>query len=326
MNRTFNWKPEFPERDDRAVTMCSDQLQTFSASREVGIVICEDVGKQSPACFWIDEQNVYLRMNWGTWYKVSNDSPETLSAICKRHTAKLVQVIGNRSVDGFIPVFHIDRLPPELFDGVPLDRGSSPKDVKTSETERQVSKPDEPHDLNLRPRLLLSRMIGRMGKVAGEYKTAAGEFFLIRSPKSLLLASFFLPEPTGWLADEMPLDDEPPLWFFKYGDTPSPLYEVSRAAKYLKTNFRIETIPVVILDDKVDIINIEHMREPWRETGVRVYYCECEKDGIPPFDLSLCPDLGEEIDDQTAAEAKKALDIYEWTLPDEVEEQPPGAS
>lgn len=300
MKKASNWKPEFPKSDDRKVNMCSNAVQTFSVSREVGVMITEDVEKQSPACFWVDEKNVFLRMNWGTWYKVSTDSPETVSAICRRHTAKLTQIVGNCSKDCFIPVFHLDRLPAEIFDGVPGDDGGG-EEVPPSKEERTRRARER----------LVARMIDRMGEVVGKYRKGEGEFVLIRSEQGLLLVSFFADSVTEWLADEESFCGDPPQWFSETSHLQSPLHAVGQAAKYLKTEYGIDSIPVVILDDAIDIINREDMSGEWRKTGVLVCYCRREEDGIPAFDPGLLAGRGEEPDDPTVAAAQDALGDYE---------------
>ncbi|MBO4647093.1 MAG: hypothetical protein J5806_02940 [Lentisphaeria bacterium] len=294
MNEVSNWKPEFPETNDRMVGMCNDEVQTFSVSREVGIIVTEDVEKQSPACFWIDEQNVYLRMNWGTWYKVSNDSPETISAICRRHTAKLTQVKGNCSTDCFIPVFHLDRLPMELFVGMKNQADDSSENTP-------VSKPDD------RVRLAAD-LADRMGEVISEYKKGDGEFILARGKRHLMLISFFVHWNTEWLADEESFNGDPPLWFSEAAHLQSPLYIVKVAAEYLKKEFDIDAIPVVILADKIDIINLEDILKEWRKTGVQVCYCQREDDVIPIFDQELFANHGAPPDDRTVAATKAALE------------------
>ena len=301
MNRTLDWKPKFPKTNDRKVSMSDDQLQAFAISREVGLIVTGDVKKKSPACFWVDEQSVYLRMNWGTWYKVSKDSPEILSAICKRHTAKLTHIAGNRSVDCFIPVFHLDRLPPEIFEGV---RCEDWEDEKKRE-------PDEASGASVRSRLAAAGMIDRLGEVVGEYKKGDGEFVLIRGARSLMLVSFFTHREVEWLADETCFNDAPPLWFSETAHLQSPLYSVALAAEYLKTEFDIGAIPVAILDDAVTVINLSDMRDSWRKTGVRICYCRREEDGIPAFDPGDFADRDEAPDDQTVAAAAEALDVYE---------------
>lgn len=335
MKRTFNWKPEFPKRNDKIISFASDEVQTYSASREVGIMICEDVEKQSPACFWIDEQNVFLRMNWGKWYKVSNNSPEIISVICQRHTAKLMQVIGNRSIESFIPVFHIDRLPVELFEGVQNDRKTGETADEIGEEDQSAPEPEKKPDPNARSRQLFSRTISGIGQVIGEYKKGDCEVFLIRSGPYLVLASFFAPESRVWMADEEPFNDEPPLWFSESVHIQSPLYEIGQAAEYLRTNFCIKVIPVAILDDDIVIINADEMQETWRKTGVRICYGWCEQNGIPAFDQYIFSDEDEECDDQTAEDAKQALNIYflaprddrenaKQEIPDEVPPQDAG--
>ena len=307
MNRKSNWKPEFPETNDRKVSMSRDEVQTFTVSREVGLIISENIEKRSPACFWIDEQKAYLRMNWGSWYKVSNDSPETVSAICRRHTAKLIQAIGNRSVDCFIPVYHIDRLPAELFGGL---SGADAGDETSAKKER-------PSSAQL---LREAGMIERMGEVVCEYRKGDDEFVLLRGERRLLLVSFFTHRDTEWLADEVPFTDEPPMWFSVTTHLQSPLYAVGLAARYLMTECNIDAAPVVILDDEIDILNLREVLDVWRKTGVLVCYCRREEARIPAFDPNLCAEPGEIPDKRTVAAARKALEAYVPLQPKDWEE------
>jgi hypothetical protein len=67
------------------------------------------------AIFWTDEMHLYLRYNWESWYKVSNDDPDNCSSICKRNSAKLLLCTMTSIKHHAVRVYHIDKLPEELF-------------------------------------------------------------------------------------------------------------------------------------------------------------------------------------------------------------------
>ena len=114
------WEPTFDDWFEGKVSLSSCELATHSSSRnECGIMMqVEDAQEPCPegaAIFWTDEMHLYLRYDWGQWYKVSNDDPENCASICKRNTATLLLCTMSSIKHHAVRVYHIDKLPEELF-------------------------------------------------------------------------------------------------------------------------------------------------------------------------------------------------------------------
>lgn len=114
------WEPTFDDWSENKVSLSSCELATHSSSRnEYGVMMqvsdAEESCPESAAIFWTDEMHLYLRYDWGQWYKVSNDDPENCASICKRNTATLLLCTMSSVKHHAVRVYHIDKLPEELF-------------------------------------------------------------------------------------------------------------------------------------------------------------------------------------------------------------------
>ena len=114
------WEPEFDDWSEYKVSMSSCELATSCMSRgEYGVMMPIGIDEENipidAAIFWTDEMHLYLRYNWETWYKVSTDDPDNCSCICKRNSAKLLLYTATSIKHHAVKVYHIDRLPEELF-------------------------------------------------------------------------------------------------------------------------------------------------------------------------------------------------------------------
>ena len=114
------WEPEFKGWSEGRVFLSSCELSTQSSARnEYGVMM--QVGTDDnpypvdAAIFWIDEMHLYLRYDWGLWYKISNDDPDNCANICKRSSATLLLCTTSSIKHHAVKVYHIDRLPKELF-------------------------------------------------------------------------------------------------------------------------------------------------------------------------------------------------------------------
>ena len=99
------WEPEFEDWSEDKVSMSSCELSTSCMSRgEYGVMMQIGAGDENlpidAAIFWTDEMHLYLRYNWESWYKVSAKLLLCTPTSIKHHAVK---------------VYHIDRLPEELF-------------------------------------------------------------------------------------------------------------------------------------------------------------------------------------------------------------------
>ena len=83
------WEPEFEDWSEDKVSMSSCELSTSCMSRgEYGVMMQIGAGDENlpidAAIFWTDEMHLYLRYNWESWYKVSNDDPDNFSCVLRR--------------------------------------------------------------------------------------------------------------------------------------------------------------------------------------------------------------------------------------------------
>ncbi len=116
MTQTNFWTPVFPKQEMETLISLRNQTATMSMSgRQVIIAIIDDVEHDSPACFWVNPNEVYLRMNWCSWYKVSTDNTEITAALGQRNAATLTYVVNNVQREYSMPVYRIDHLPENIF-------------------------------------------------------------------------------------------------------------------------------------------------------------------------------------------------------------------
>lgn len=117
MNNTTQdktWRPEYPEAKDVKVKLRDCEFQTFISDRRPGINV-EMYSVEAPACFWVDYDHVYLRVNWSTWSTISSDRPEQVAAICNAHYCRIIYSTDNVVGECMAPVYHVDALPGNLF-------------------------------------------------------------------------------------------------------------------------------------------------------------------------------------------------------------------
>ena len=129
------WEPKFGDWPEDKVTMSACELATSSMSRnEFGVIMQmgmeDDSFPEDAAIFWTDEMHLYLRYNWESWYKVSNDDPDNCSNICKRNAATLLLCTTTSIKHHPVKVYHIDKLPEELFGRPSDDTPAAPKAIQ----------------------------------------------------------------------------------------------------------------------------------------------------------------------------------------------------
>ena len=129
-----DWRPAYPESKDARVQLQSCDFQTFISDRRPGINVT-DHPVEAPACFWIDHEHVYLRVNWSMWSSISLDSPEQVVAICNAHYCRVIYSTGNVIGESSAPVYRIAELPRELFNNNSND-GDSEDDFADSHKDK----------------------------------------------------------------------------------------------------------------------------------------------------------------------------------------------
>ena len=61
-----SWRPQYPESKDQEVRLRDTSLEIFDSDNLPGIFV-KNEQIENPACFWIDQNHIYLRLNWATW-------------------------------------------------------------------------------------------------------------------------------------------------------------------------------------------------------------------------------------------------------------------
>lgn len=115
------WRPAYPSPNDERVELQDCELQTFVSNGHPGVFV-PDHQLDAPACFWIDANHVYVRLNWGKWATVSLSNPSHVAAMCAAPYCQITHSLNGESRDLTAPVHHIAGLPAALFtsaDGKP---------------------------------------------------------------------------------------------------------------------------------------------------------------------------------------------------------------
>lgn len=104
------WGPSFPEPIDRVIALADDELETYVQERNLGVIV-SDCTLEKPALFWTDQNNVYLRINWSLWARVSSSNKEHIAAICRLGLCQVAYSFLNSSGIVTAPVHHVKEIP-----------------------------------------------------------------------------------------------------------------------------------------------------------------------------------------------------------------------
>ena len=115
---TTFWRPKYPLTEEKKIELVDCELQTQILDKHPGINVI-DYRLDSPACFWTDPEHVYLRVNWGQWCTISMSSPEQVAALRAAPFCHVINSVDNVIKDVTAPVYHIGKLPRELFCDTP---------------------------------------------------------------------------------------------------------------------------------------------------------------------------------------------------------------
>lgn len=137
------WVPDYPKAMDKKVSLLNIGLETYLSDKRPGVTIINSP-IESPACFWIDKNHLYLRANWEQWFTISLDSPDHVAAICAAHYCHITYSLNNEISNDTAPVYRITELPGELFAETVVeedvtDDGDDAKEEVSSATQREVS-------------------------------------------------------------------------------------------------------------------------------------------------------------------------------------------
>jgi hypothetical protein len=108
------WQPKYPKRDVKQVSLDNYSFQTYTTDKKAGIIV-QDLELEDPACFWIDYEHVYLRVNWSTWGTVSTSNKKQILSLCNSHFCMIMDSRNNSIQESILPVYRISALPKILF-------------------------------------------------------------------------------------------------------------------------------------------------------------------------------------------------------------------
>lgn len=230
MNR--RWEPKFDGWSEDRVFMSPCELATHASSRnEYGVVVQENEDGQPPsdaAIFWTDETHLYLRYDWGTWYRISNDDPAVCSNICRRSSATLFLASGAAAKNHTVKVHRIGELPEELFGSreqeAPDAHGPTQLDLGLCMPAADAGGEEEtPESREIDGSAFLFSLIAGMGgRHIAQYATEPHLFDFFELNGSFIAASYFC-RCGGWMANEEAEDGDTPVWLGAKGIAVSPV-------------------------------------------------------------------------------------------------------
>lgn len=276
------WEPEFDNWLEDRVSMSSCELATSSTSRnEYGVIMQMGMDDDPPpvdaAIFWTDEMHLYLRYDWGTWYKVANDDPDNCSNICKRNSATLLLCTTTSIKHHAIKVYHIDALPEELFG---KQENNSPDGGKATQLDFDLPVPsteceedeevDDEVGLTDGAFLASTILLSDGTNIAHfEFETYSADFYEFNG--HFIAASYF-DKHGDWLADEDSENGDTPVWFGAKGITKSPLAIAAKIRETVKPIIGEQTPfhSLVLINMKCNIMNENQHSTCWKDTDVQL--------------------------------------------------------
>ena len=272
------WEPEFEDWSEDKVAMMSCELSTNSMSRgEYGVIMQIGTDEENfpidAAIFWTDEMHLYLRYDWGTWYKVSNDDPDNCSNICKRNSATLLLCTSSSIKHHAVKVYHIDSLPKELFGQQESDAASCAK-----ATQLDFDLPMPPDDDTEKPSngseqkdaaFLTAKIIEMGGHHITHYEREPYRSDFYELNGHFIAASYF-DHPGDWMADEESEDGDTPVWFGARGIATSPV-AVACKIKAALDPISATLLPfhsMVLVNPRCNIMNETNYFENWKDWGI----------------------------------------------------------
>lgn len=248
------WQPTFAEWSENAVTLHVEHLQTCNASRgEYGVAF---IGSRADtqggaALFWIDEESLYLRLDWANWYPICTDDAANCRELTRRKTALLYfQGDSGLVVEG-IKVHHLDALPDDLFVEELPAAAKENQTEEDCETKAKISLlVDQLSDLTDAH----LHILGATLFLHGFYKGERVDFYELGG--RLLIVTFF-PYEDEFLADDED-EIEPIAYWLSNSDMK---YSPAVTAKLLRELLKkvipsdIPTESLIVLGDETRIMN-----------------------------------------------------------------------
>ena len=271
------WTPKFKDWDERPIVMIGGEIQPLSSGKnDIGVSLLnpdEDYDGDG-AIFCISKTEFYLRYTWQCWYHIQKDDPVALEKIYKRHSASLTIFKNNDCQTHSVPVYHIKKLPEDLF-----LKGMEAFMVNITKSDEELVEADEeeydddesetdPESIYDWTKYFFKQFKGHH---IPELSSEEYDFHTYLCHNALFLVVFF----TGkgdWAADEDPFGkDDWPCW---YGPDSCRLSPVEKANR-LDARFRADvtgdyiTRKVVVLADGCDLLNAT-IQDKWEEANVDV--------------------------------------------------------
>lgn len=129
-----HWEPLYPETDyKKAEVEYNELIAGIYKSRPIVYIQDKDQLVEDLACFWVDKDHVFLRVNWSSWNTVSTDDSDPINRLCECKYC----FVGINQDDSNLkylvaPVYHIEKLPEELFEKVSYDEKTGGTEVRVS--------------------------------------------------------------------------------------------------------------------------------------------------------------------------------------------------
>ena len=276
------WEPDFEDWSEDRVAMSPCEITTHSSSRsEYGVMVQmgedEDDYPEDPAIFWIDAMHLYLRYNWERWCKISNDAPDNCSHICKRSSATLFLCTNSSIKYHAVKVYHIDRLPEELFgkeESESSDSGKatqldfdlpipSAEDEDDGEADNSAERTDAA--------FLASTIIFQGGKTIAhfEFEPFSADFYELNG--HFIAASYF-DKRGDWMADEDSEDGDTPCWYGAKGIATSPLAIAAKIRTVIAPIVGSQTPfhSLILINKKCNIMNEICHSINWKDAEMRL--------------------------------------------------------
>lgn len=264
---------KWPDRNN------AEELSQFQNGLGIAMHFADVKSVRHPVFFSCRDRGV-LRLNHRTFVEVK--IPDQLMPMLAG--SPNVEVVLAHDENSFISVFAaVERVlrMPSYLDG---ELAAAADEAGHGDPET----PPEPKWKRTPPRRAFELLLAKTGgEIVGEYEFGESAFVLAHDGRLPLLVSFFDEDDEDWLADEEMFNGEPPLWFSANGHCRSPLYDVGTAAEHLDRQGLGRLLPLAVMSNHINIINLEDIKEDWERTGVTVCYCSRTEEFIVPFGASL---------------------------------------
>ena len=306
-----DWEPNFQGWEEDKVELSDTTVETHSNSKgEYGVMVqhpdCAYSG--AGAIFWTDPQHLYFRYDWGLWFPISTNDPENCETICKRRTATMLLCTLTTMKHYPIKVYHIDRLPEELFgNDVPCRSSEEPEPQADPTPEIHESAPDELD--------FVSNAMNAEGGILVTTSDATPLPVAIYEFKGHCICFTFFRETGDWLADEeLCSGDKWPYWFGEASMRTSP----SAVAASIREKIRhiipsdIELDAVAVLNSKCSIVNESEYSSLWESRHVTVV----RPDVLTGSCLSTVNDFLKSINGKTRPELTQYREKIDESLDD----------